>query len=330
MISLISTVLNEAKTIIPLLEGVAEQSQLPDEVIIIDGGSNDGTQSMVENFRNSRVKIKLIVAKGANRSEGRNIGIREAKNQIIAVTDGGVLLDHDWLKNITAPLLEDYSIDVVTGITYSMATSLIQKCFAAIIVLNKKEFENPNWFKKLYYKFIYRRRFNKTIPSSRSLALKKQIWKKAGGYPEHIKCSEDMVFNIALQRAKAKFELATNAIVFWTLENNIWSNFKYFYRNALWDGIANIFPLRSMLKIGVYTGSITFLFLGIIKSSVFLILLFFGLGLYISQPSLIAFNQTKNPAAFAMTPLFLLGKDICQNVGFIVGSLIRLMKFAKS
>ncbi len=42
-VSLIVTVLNEAATIELLLEAVAAQTKLPEEFIIVDGGSSDDT-----------------------------------------------------------------------------------------------------------------------------------------------------------------------------------------------------------------------------------------------------------------------------------------------
>ncbi|MBU2051863.1 glycosyltransferase, partial [Patescibacteria group bacterium] len=83
--SLIITTLNEAETIKPLLESIANQTLIPDEVIIIDAGSNDGTRAIIKKFS----QVKLINQPGLNRSQARNLGIKLAKNKIIAVTDAG-------------------------------------------------------------------------------------------------------------------------------------------------------------------------------------------------------------------------------------------------
>ena len=52
--SLICTVKNEEDTILYWLSSLVQQTRLPDEVIIVDGGSRDKTVELIETFRKSR------------------------------------------------------------------------------------------------------------------------------------------------------------------------------------------------------------------------------------------------------------------------------------
>src|SRR3989344_8122848 len=105
-LSLIVTVLNEEKYIGKLIDSIAIQSKIPDEIVIADGGSTDNTLSVISNLKsqisNKGIKIKVIVKKG-NRSVGRNEAIRISKGNIILSTDAGCTLDKNWVKNISAP-----------------------------------------------------------------------------------------------------------------------------------------------------------------------------------------------------------------------------------
>src|SRR3989338_2419096 len=96
----IATVFNEEKTIEEFLSSISKQSVLPDEVIIVDGGSTDSTASVISNLKsqisNKRIKFKLIIKKG-NRSVGRNEAIKNASNEIIVCSDAGCILDKNWL-----------------------------------------------------------------------------------------------------------------------------------------------------------------------------------------------------------------------------------------
>jgi len=47
-VSVVATVLNEADSLPRLLDSLAAQTRLPDEVVICDGGSPDGPLSLLE------------------------------------------------------------------------------------------------------------------------------------------------------------------------------------------------------------------------------------------------------------------------------------------
>ncbi|HET6262751.1 MAG TPA: glycosyltransferase, partial [Chloroflexia bacterium] len=70
-ISLIMTVRNEAASIARLLDSVLAQTRQPDEIVIADGGSTDGTQEVVSSYMD-RLPLRLLALPGANISEGRN------------------------------------------------------------------------------------------------------------------------------------------------------------------------------------------------------------------------------------------------------------------
>src|SRR5689334_1856554 len=117
-ITLIATILNEAKSIHILMDSIAAQTRRPDEVIICDGGSSDGTPHIVRAYAD-RLPVRVIELPGANISAGRNAAIRAASHELIAVTDAGVRLEPEWLARIIAPLETDPNIQVVAGFFHS-------------------------------------------------------------------------------------------------------------------------------------------------------------------------------------------------------------------
>ena len=104
-VSVILTVLNEAQSLPTLLDSLADQTRQPDEVVIVDGGSRDGTPALLraEQAR-ARLPLTVIERPGANISQGRNTAIAAAQGEIIAVTDAGVRLAPDWLERLVSPL----------------------------------------------------------------------------------------------------------------------------------------------------------------------------------------------------------------------------------
>src|SRR4051794_37350657 len=128
-VSFITTVFNEATTIQQFLNSLFTQTKMPDEIIIVDGGSTDQTVAKIKDLR---LKIKdfkgkfIISIKKGNRSVGRNEAIKHATGDIIVCSDSGNILDEGWIKNITKPF-KDKKVDVVSGYYKGRARNAFQK-----------------------------------------------------------------------------------------------------------------------------------------------------------------------------------------------------------
>lgn len=165
-------------------------------------------------------EVIIIDAKDYNncsRSVGRNIAIKKTKNEIIAITDVGCIADKNWLKEITKTFNEG-GVDVVAG-GYKM--------------------KYKNSFNRAVSKFLgvsYENINNDFLPSARSLAFTKSIWKKVGGFPENLEdTAEDTILNLLFLKAGANFKVNKKAFVYWNLSLNLKTFFKKIYNYALGD-----------------------------------------------------------------------------------------------
>ncbi len=223
-ISFITTVLNEEKTIDSFLASLANESKLPDEIIIVDAGSVDKTITKINNEKlkmKNKIKIELLERKGFNRSQGRNEAISKAKGEIIVTSDAGCVLDKEWLKEITKPFLKEEGPAVVSGFYLPTGESLFQKVLGQLTSVSLKNIDRENF-----------------LPSSRSLAFKKNAWAKAGGYPEELNYCEDLVFDLRLKKSGLKFTFAPKAIVFWPQRKNLFQALRQFFNYSVGDGMA--------------------------------------------------------------------------------------------
>ena len=100
-VSVIIRAKNEAASIGRTLELLAAQTRPPDEVIVVDSGSTDGTLEIVRRF-----PARLIEIPAASFTYGRalNVGIAEASGDYIAsLSAHSTPADERWLANLVAP-----------------------------------------------------------------------------------------------------------------------------------------------------------------------------------------------------------------------------------
>ncbi len=223
-ISLCVTIKNESGSFSDFWKSIQSQSKLPDEMVIVDGGSTDDTVTVVENLiKKSKFPVLLIKEGDSNRSQGRNLAIKNASKEIIALTDSGCRLDKNWLKEITLPF-KNSSVEVVPG-NYKIENSGLSDVatVAAHLTVNSLEsgIEKPGY-----------------LASSRSLALLRRVWEKSGGYPEELNTAEDLVFANNLRTMSFVHQEAPQALVYWRPPKSLWKVSWTFFHYAYGDGLA--------------------------------------------------------------------------------------------
>ena len=226
MISLIATVLNEGESVRPLLDSIAAQTRMPDEVVIVDGGSGDDTVAILRSYAD-RLPMRVMVADGCNISQGRNLAIESARGDIIAATDAGVRLDAKWLERITDPLLEDASVGVVSGFFRADPQTPFEVALGAATLPLAGEID-PDSF----------------LPSSRSIAFRKSAALRIGGYPEWLDYCEDLIFDLRLRMAGERFAFEPNALAFFRPRANLRGFWRQYYLYARGDGKADLWRKR--------------------------------------------------------------------------------------
>ena len=202
-IAIISTVLNEHNSIKNLLDAFLAQTRKADEIIIVDGGSTDGTLELLQDYARNNPSLHYIVAKGVNIAQGRNIAIAHATAGIIAATDGGCHPESTWLEELVKPLLDNPDFAAVSGVRKVESINLFE-LFAGVLSTSGN---SANEHDRVFH--------------GRNSAFRKSIWTAAGGYPEWLYTAEDTLF---AQKAKAlgcRVALASNAVVSWRPRPNL-------------------------------------------------------------------------------------------------------------
>ena len=100
-LSVVIPTYNREKVLAKALEAHLAQSspELIQELLVVDDGSTDGTESMVAEFgRRSPFQIRYFRQSNRGPATARNLGIREATSNLILFTDSDIVPQHDLVR----------------------------------------------------------------------------------------------------------------------------------------------------------------------------------------------------------------------------------------
>lgn len=106
VVSVIIPVYNCATTVAAQLEALGAQvSDVPWEIVVVDDGSTDGTQDLIENYRKTMPGLTLIHAPGNHGiAYARNIGAANARGRVFLFCDADDIVAPGWLSAMTRAL----------------------------------------------------------------------------------------------------------------------------------------------------------------------------------------------------------------------------------
>jgi len=300
-VSLITTVLNADGHVDRFLDTIAAQTRPPDEVVVVDGGSTDGT---LETLRRAE-GITLIHEPGASIARGRNVAIAAATHDVIAVSDADCVLEPDWLERLLVPI--EAGADIAMGAYRPIAETFLDRCMAAVNLPDPAEWDEATF-----------------MPSGRSVAFRRSAIEAASGYLEWLAIGEDMYVNHRWRELRMDMRLARDAVVWWRLRPDLRSTWTQYFRYARGDAIAGMYAERHALRFAVYGGAAYVL--GSRGTGRKLAALA-GAGAYAAGPVRRALARVDDPAerlgAVAAVPALMAFVDAAKMAGYLAGLAVR-------
>lgn len=277
---------------------------MADEIVICDAGSTDGTIEVLTELAATDERVRFLVVPGANISRGRNAAIEAARGELIAVTDAGTVAEYDWLEQLVKPLQRDPAVGVSAGFYRPAGRDFFEGVLAAVIT--------PRFHD------LYPRGFP---PSSRSIAFRKEWWRRVGGYPEWLRVCEDLVFDRNLKEAGARFAFAPDAVVAWYPRPDLRAFFRQYYGYARGDGHARIYAGRHFVRYASYLSGLA-LAAKAPHSRLARALLATGMALHFKRYIGRVFDEQpyRGPVgcirAFALVPVVVITGDVAKMLGY--------------
>jgi glycosyltransferase involved in cell wall biosynthesis len=184
--SIIVPTLNEEAYLPKLLKSLRLQTFQDFEVIVVDGGSKDGT------VQKARALGAHVIIRKSGIAQARNIGAASSKGEILIFLDADCVVPKVFLEK-AKEILEKGSAGCLMGRPEPLETSL---------------------FGRIAYTFGWLLSFlNLTMPGYMGFIVRRMAFELVGGYDESLIYAEDMDFQRRLSRI-TKIEHPKDLIVF--------------------------------------------------------------------------------------------------------------------
>jgi len=228
-VTIIVTVLNEVGDIARVTDSLLNQQPPADQVVIVDGGSTDGTWQWLDEAQQREPRLLAICDPTCSLkfsdgpvSRGRNVAIQAASSWIIACADAGCSYAPDWLANLTVQIAAGEADYALGGSVLDLADPTLWDLASAPFFSIKLDPSEQT-----------------RSCTARSMAFTRALWDLIGGFPEDVLVGEDTLFDFAARR-NGRTSYIANAKALYRPQNSFRSACHQMARYATADGMARI------------------------------------------------------------------------------------------
>lgn len=198
------------------------------EIIVVDDGSTDGTEDWIENFQDQNViPLKLIKQDHQGPGAARNTGMDEAEGDVFVFIDSDCIAPSNWLQTIKNTFDQDPVIEAFGG------RDDAHKSFSPL--LKAINYSMTSFLTTGGMRGGKKKRLAKFYPRSFNMGLRKELYKKIGGFGG-LRHGQDIEFSNRIITSGAKVAYIHDAVVFHKRRTSLSKFFKQVFN---W-GVARI------------------------------------------------------------------------------------------
>ena len=314
MVSVVVTVLNEGAALARLVETLALQLAPGDELVVVDGGSTDGSVAALA----PSSEVKVTTVPGAGISAGRNHGVRMARNDVIICTDAGCVPALGFVEAFRAAYAVAAPPTLVSGVYTVLADGPLQQAQALACYPQPAEVRRPTLWVRTYTR-LFGTGYDPRFAVGRCVAFTRRGWAAAGGFPEQLATGEDVSFGLAVAR-HGECVASTQAAVAWTQRRGVvatWRMYRRYGRASTEGGHPALLARDTVRGLAYLVGA------ALLPHRRGRRLVGLGVSGYLSLPLIRAIRARASAATVALLPVALAVKDLGKLTGAVEGMLGR-------
>lgn len=320
LVSIVCPVYNEEKFISNCLDSIINQNFSGDiEILLIDGHSIDNTYQIIDSYCHKFPNIFLLDNPLRFTSISLNIGIKQAKGEIVVRIDAHSTYPFNYIETLINSLIQ-LEADNVGCLIKTLPANNSIKCRAIAYVLS-----HPFGVGNSYFRIGTSQILKvDTVPFG---CFRRDLFEKIGLFDEELLVNQDDEFNSRIVKNGGEIYLLPDISVNYFARDSIYKTIRMFYQYGLYKPLVNtkigatttirqIFPLLFLLGIclgpfiGLFYSRIFFLYF-------FILFLYFFLAIYFSINSL---NKIRE-RVFLYMPIVFFMVHISYGYGYLLGQI---------
>jgi glycosyltransferase involved in cell wall biosynthesis len=132
-ISVVIVCRNEIDNIENSINSFFNQKRVPDEIIVVDGMSDDGTYEKIVDFKDKHKNIKIFQNEKIYTPFGLNIGIKNSKSDFVMIAGAHTIFDENYIEVCMNFLENNEKAEICGGIAKAYASEgILSKSFAKV------------------------------------------------------------------------------------------------------------------------------------------------------------------------------------------------------
>ncbi|MFA6375892.1 MAG: glycosyltransferase family 2 protein [Candidatus Paceibacterota bacterium] len=316
---------NEEKFIGACLDSIIINDYPKDklEILVVDGISNDRTRKILEKYSKECRYIKILDNLKKIIPVAMNIGIGNAKGEIIMKMDGHATYQKNYVSRCVE-YLNEYSADNVGGI-WKIVPRENTPISKAIALALSGRFGSGDAYIKIGSK---KPRWSDSVSFG---CFKKGIFKKIGLFNEKLIRGSDMDFNKRIKKAGGKILLVPDIVTNYYADANFKSSWRHNYSDGFWTthvlkfgsnafSVRHLIPLFFVLNL-ILSALLSFvffpflwLFLSIIGA--------YSLASIVASANILVHTRQKDARYLFLLPAAFLIRHTAHGIGALFGLII--------
>jgi teichuronic acid biosynthesis glycosyltransferase TuaG len=216
-VSVVMAAYNVESFIHGALSSLESQTRLPDEVVVVDDGSGDGTSDVVKSFMlNASFPVHLIHQKNMGLSATRNVGVAKSSGHIVVFLDSDDTIYPLFLARVVSALDRHHhwqacfsDRDVVKTDGTLISKDLDHPGFREIHTKNVGDSYREVVDEQLFCKMLR----GNLIPMT--IAIRRSAIETVHGFDEDLRFCEDRMFLLRLIKQTGTLGYASEALGTW-------------------------------------------------------------------------------------------------------------------